>query len=190
MIGTLIMAAGNSSRLGKNKQLLQFREKSILNRCLDICRKANSDDIILVLGSDYESIIAQIETQDLTLLLNPDWKNGLSSSITKGILWAMTKKLTGVFVILPDQIHFESNLLISLMGAAQENPHQPVCSKYEEGYGAPSYFPARFFDEIINLKGNGAKAIIDKYSKETIFIDFPKGMIDIDVPADLGLLTS
>lgn len=191
MVGTLIMAAGNSSRLGQNKQLLKHHGVSLLNRCVNICRKAKSKDIIVVLGSNYESLISQMNTNKVTLLFNPCWQNGLSSSIITGVLWAKAKKLSGVIVLLPDQIHFSSDLLISIHRMAHTNPQKLICSKYEKGYGAPSYFPHRFFDEILNTtKGNGAKAILDKYADERLSIDFPLGMVDIDTPDDLRLLPS
>ncbi len=185
------MAAGNSSRLGQNKQLLKYKGETLIKRCIDICRKAKNNQIILILGHEYEKMLDQIHTKDLTLLLNPEWENGLSSSIAVGILWAKAKKLKGVYIVLPDQIHLESDLLISLQKTVYENPNQLICSRYKESYGPPSYFPARFFDEILNTaKGNGAKAMLDRYKAERIFIDFPLGMLDVDTPDDLKLLTS
>ena len=191
MIATIVLAAGNSSRLGQNKQLLQHEGKSLINRTLDICRKAKCEDIILVVGSDYMTIINQVETEDLTLLYNQKWKNGMSSSITTGTLWAKATKKQGILVVLPDQIHLESNLLMNVARKAGLHPGKLICSRYTHGFGAPSYFPSEFFDELLmNRAGNGAKSILDKHAMDRLYVEFPKGMIDVDRPQDLNLLKS
>ena len=77
----LILAAGSSSRMGVPKQLLQWKGTNLLQYCINSVKDINADAIFLVLGANSEKIRSKIDTNQITVLYNHNWKKGLGSSI-------------------------------------------------------------------------------------------------------------
>lgn len=186
-IHILILAAGNSSRLGQTKQLLMHKGSSLLNRTIEECVKSKIGDITVVLGAKHESIKQQIIADNMNVVFNPNWQNGMGASLAFGLQSIDTKKLDGLLIVLTDQIYFESKVLKQILIKQKETNAPIVISRYQDGAGPPSFFESSLFDEISQLNGDqGAKSIVQKYKDEVAYVDFHLGDIDVDVPADLS----
>src|SRR5260370_39100185 len=80
-IGAVILAAGESSRFGRPKQLVQFRGTSLVRRVVDAAKDANCSAIVVVLGSKREQIERELKETDAIVAENKDWRRGIGRSI-------------------------------------------------------------------------------------------------------------
>src|SRR3569833_183973 len=99
MFAAVILAAGASSRMGANvpKQLLTFRGKTLLQRAIDTAREVPADQIIVVLGYAADRLMGEIADSGVTVVLNDQWAEGLSTSL-RGGLAAVSPEARGVYI--------------------------------------------------------------------------------------------
>lgn len=84
-ISVLVLAAGMSQRMGSPKQLLRMGETTLLERTLSNIRRANVDEIILVLGFAAEEIQRTISTNGLVTVINHEYQQGMGTSLSAGL---------------------------------------------------------------------------------------------------------
>src|SRR5215468_6125150 len=84
-VSAIILAAGSSQRMGRPKQLLPLGGKTLLEHVLSVVRSSNVDEIILVLGFAAEEIQRQIRTTGLVAIINPDYRQGMGTSLRSGL---------------------------------------------------------------------------------------------------------
>ncbi len=182
----VILAAGASSRLGQPKQLLEFLGKPLLQHTIDEALKSRVESIVLVLGSHADQIQEAIQSEGLILGVNPNWNEGMASSIRFGLNLMTSKSETvqHVLFLLADQ-PFISNLLINQLVEKQLAEKSIVACDYGNQVGVPAIFSRNYFDELFELKGDrGAKKLFHKHSDNLQTIPFEKGIIDIDTLDD------
>ena len=81
-VALIILAAGNSSRMGQAKQLKVFAGKTLLERSIDAGCQSDCKSVIVVLGANHEQIRSQIDNQSAIFIQNPNWEQGMGSSIS------------------------------------------------------------------------------------------------------------
>jgi molybdenum cofactor cytidylyltransferase len=187
MTGVIILAAGSSSRLGKPKQNLIFQGKTLLQKAIQNALDSVCENVIVVLGANAEVIQPTIQDQPVPVIFNPDWQEGMASSIRCGIteLQKLTSKVTGVILMLCDQPFADAAILNQLIQKKSATQNSIIASAYNGTSGAPALFDQSHFDELLQLKGNeGAKNILLKYADEVVTVPFLLGAIDIDTAGD------
>lgn len=187
-VAILIMAAGSSSRLGQAKQLIPYKEGTLLSYTIDECLASGLGDVSVILGANEEIIRPSIQGR-CAYFYNPNWKNGLGNSIAFGVKQIQNENLNGVIIVLGDQPFFTKEILHQLILKKIETNASLVLSKYENDQGPPTYFSNNLFQELMVLEGDdGAKAVVQKHKDKVQKIAFEKGYIDIDKPEDLKWL--
>lgn len=183
MTAAIILAAGESSRLGRPKQNLLFQGQTLLNRTIDAAKGSNCDPVIVVLGANAEKITP---IKDVITLYNKDWIEGMASSIRTGI-----NGINGDFsvhraiILLCDQPFVSAELLNSLIGMYKQTGKPIVACSYKRTMGVPALFDRTLFGELLSLQGQqGAKKIFKAYVNQVVIVPFEKGSIDIDTPDD------
>ncbi|MBE8726176.1 nucleotidyltransferase family protein [Flavobacterium hungaricum] len=192
-VGIVILAAGNSSRLGQPKQLLKFREKSLLeNSILEASKTANSI-VVAVLGSHHELIENEIPDAEITKILNSEWESGMASSIVKGLskLLELDPDCEQCIFAVCDQPFITTSIFERLIAEFQKTNSGIIASAYSDILGTPVLFHRKYFTELLGLKGKeGAKKLLKKYSDDLVSVPFEKGSIDIDTEEDYNKLIS
>jgi molybdenum cofactor cytidylyltransferase len=184
----VILAAGNSSRLGKPKQLLVWQGTTLLEHAINSVKVLPNSQIIVVLGANAGAISAAIELRQVTMVNNTDWEEGIASSIRAGI-GALPKNADAVLFLLCDQPLISSHNINSLLSEWQQRPDSIVAASYNGTVGVPAIFPAEFMGELQQLKGNvGAKSLFSKYLNKLVNASMPEAMLDIDTMADYNQL--
>jgi molybdenum cofactor cytidylyltransferase len=185
----IILAAGASSRMGMPKQLLMIEGKTLIKRVSEMALDTSCHPIVVVLGANKEPIRKEIEKIPLTIIENPKWEDGMSSSMKMGLVGAyMTEKEIDAVIFLTVDMPFVSAKLINdMITKATENPDsQIVACSYEKQIGTPTVgipvlFKRSLFNDLLELKGDeGAKKIVLKNKDKTTLIDFPEGKFDLD----------
>lgn len=192
-IGAVILAAGGSSRFGRPKQLLAFRGESLVRRAVRAATEARCRRVAVVVGDDSDRIEAELRETASTVVENRDWKQGLGTSVRCGVqhLLDAQSDLDAVVMLVCDQPFVEASVITSLI-ARWENSGQPiVASGYADSLGVPALFDRSCFEALLALPADsGAKALIESRSADVAHIEFEKGAIDIDNPADLEQITT
>lgn len=184
--GIVIIAAGNSSRLGRPKQLLEYRGKTLLQHIIDEADLANLNPIVLVLGANSDKITENVRNVD-HIVINESWENGMASSIAAGIteLLNMENIPQNVIISVCDQPLLTAEVFLNLVKEKNSSSKNIVASIYAETIGVPALFGEKYYDYLLRLSGKeGAKKIINEFEADLSTISFENGRIDIDTEKD------
>ncbi|WP_017732649.1 nucleotidyltransferase family protein [Nafulsella turpanensis] len=190
MTGTIILAAGASTRLGEPKQCLAFGGKTLLQKALQAAGESCKNTVV-VLGAHAKSILPIIEKEAVHVVHNEHWQEGMASSIRKGLeaLLRLAPQTTEVIVMLCDQPFADTSLLNRLIAEKNRTGKGIIASAYEDTAGVPVLFDKKFFPELLSLRGReGAKKLLSRHPEALTTIPFPLGAIDIDTAADYQAL--
>lgn len=185
--GVLIVAAGESKRLGRPKQLLKYEGQSFINRLITIVRASGKMPITIVLGAAAEVIQEQLIDAELSLVLNEDWREGMGASIKIGLTKMIQNDpaMDGVLILVCDQPYINSEQIQSLV-QLQNNTGLPMAACFYAGIlGTPALFHSSMFSDLLYLKGDvGAKKIMNLAMDKVAKLHFEAGVIDIDTEQD------
>ncbi|WP_296149543.1 nucleotidyltransferase family protein [uncultured Flavobacterium sp.] len=185
MIAIIILAAGNSSRLGQPKQLLEYQGKSLLKNSANQALAINDAIVIVVSGAENTSLEKELQNTKIILCHNNDWQLGMSSSIRTGLKKALEvqPQISACIISVCDQPFISENIFKTLV-LKHKSSDKIIASYYAETAGTPVLFPKKYFPELLNLTGNeGAKKLLNA-TKELFLVNFEKGEIDIDTMED------
>ncbi|HTB97631.1 MAG TPA: nucleotidyltransferase family protein [Terracidiphilus sp.] len=191
-VAAIILAAGASRRLGRPKQLVQFDGETLLGRALRLAQEAGTSPTVAVLGAQFESISAAIPFNAAISIFNPQWEQGISTSIRAGLHELETRALqaSGVLIMTCDQPRLTSahiSALLAEFGKLSDNCI--IASSYAETVGIPAIFPRSVFPMLQALTGDkGARAVLLTPPCPLISVPFDGGEVDIDFPSDLANL--
>lgn len=189
--GIIILAAGNSSRLGSPKQLLSYEGETLLERVSSEALKTSCRPIIVVLGAYAEEIEVKHSHSYITYIVNQRWKNGMASSIIEGLsaLRNLQKDIENVIIAVSDQVFVNAKIFESLVEKQVSSKKGIISCTYAKTIGTPTLFNKKYFEQLLSLSGtNGAKKILSKNMDDTATIPFDMGYIDIDTIKDYNNL--
>jgi molybdenum cofactor cytidylyltransferase len=185
--GIIILAAGNSSRLGKPKQLLDFQGSTLLEKTIQAAERTSFAPIVLVLGAYTDEILPTIKELNINYVINDNWRDGMSSSIKAGLkkMIGLEPAIENVMITVADQPFITAEIFNLLTKEQTNSGKHIIASSYAETIGTPALFNKQYFDELISLVGrSGAKQLITKYNNDVATIPFRLGHIDIDTETD------
>lgn len=187
MTGVIILAAGSSSRLGKPKQNLIFQGQTLLQRAIQNALASVCENVVVILGGNAEMIQSTLTGQPVPVIYNPDWQEGIASSIRLGIteLQKALPNITSAILMLCDQPFADAAILNQLIQKKLAAGKSIIASAFDGTFGSPALFDRAHFAELQQLTGSdGAKKLLIKYADEVVTIPFLLGTIDIDTVGD------
>lgn len=190
-IGAVILAAGESSRLGTPKQLLKYAGQSLLQHSIETATASGVFPVVVVLGSNADIIKKEIDIHKVPVVINNEWQEGMASSIRYGIkaMLQLNPSVEGTVMLLCDQPHITPALLATLVMKYRETGKLIVACQYRDTFGPPVFFHHTMFPDLLLLKGDiGAKSLISRHVNETELVSFPGGNMDVDTEADYQTL--
>lgn len=183
----LIIAAGQSKRLGQPKQLLAFEGESLINRLVKEMMKVKEASITMVLGAYKERIESQLLDSTIDLVYNDFWEEGMASSIRVGVSYIIKKNalIDRIMILVCDQPYLSSCHIQALFTLQQHTGKSIVASSYNDIIGTPVLFHKNMFTHLLTLQGEmGAKKIINEYPDDIAILPLENGSIDIDTIED------
>ncbi|WP_229376499.1 nucleotidyltransferase family protein [Fibrella aquatilis] len=186
-VGTLILAAGQSSRLGEPKQLLEQNGVPLVRRMAQMAIDLNAGPIVVVTGAHAEVVTEALHDLRVRHVLNPDWETGMASSLKIGVETLEKTFPEAILVLLTDQPHVSRTLLEQLIEQATSTHKAIIASQYGDVLGVPILFRPAFFDALKNLTGDtGARKLVQNHPDDVASVPFAEGVIDLDTPKDVA----
>ncbi|HLF11018.1 MAG TPA: nucleotidyltransferase family protein [Gammaproteobacteria bacterium] len=189
-LSCVVLAAGESRRLGAPKQLVRRRMRPLLLRAVDLASTiVGPQSVIVVLGAHALRLRALLRRNraPVRAVLNARWRDGLASSLQAGML-AVPARSQAVLVLLVDQPNVDARALHRLIDAWRKRPALPAAARYAGHAGVPAILPRSFWPAVHRLRGDvGARALLRDAAQLTL-VDTPEAAFDIDTPDDLALL--
>jgi molybdenum cofactor cytidylyltransferase len=186
--GLIILAAGSSSRLGSPKQNLIYQGQTLLQRAIQTAlTSVCHEKVVVVLGANEGVIRPSISDQLVYITYNPDWQEGMASSIRLGIneLLRIEPDINAAILMLCDQPFVDPLLIYQLTEKKADSFSGIIACTYRDTLGVPVLFDVSYFPRLLMLQGKeGAKKLIRDFPNDVATIAFPLGAIDIDTIED------
>ncbi len=190
LIAALVLAAGQSRRAGSiNKLLVEIDGAPMVARVAGTVRGAEVEPVIVVLGHEPDRVRGALAGHDVTLVENPDYADGLSTSLARGLA-ALPREVDGVIVCLGDMPDVTAAHIERLIEAFAPDEGRDICVPTFNGKrGNPVLWARRYFDEMTHVAGDvGARHLIGEYADQVCEVAMPDGgvLLDLDTPEALA----
>jgi molybdenum cofactor cytidylyltransferase len=156
-VAALVLAAGGSQRLGRPKQLLEYRGVPLLETTLTTARAAGFEQVVVVLGGSADEVRARVDLDDLDVAVNRDFGDGCATSVRTG-LDHLHPAMRGLVLLLGDQPGVGTDAIAALV--EQSRDHAVGVCAYDDGrtveLGHPLWFHRSMFDTLRGLHGDKA----------------------------------
>jgi len=169
LLAALILAAGESKRMGTPKALLQHEGRTFLERILEASRHPRIGVTLVVLGAHADRVHSKLPLESVTVVENSEWKSGQLSSIQAGLRALAGQTLDGVIVFLVDHPFISSALVGVLIERFYESGMPIVVPTFQGKRGHPVLFSQRLFDDLLAAPLDvGARAVVWQHSSEVL----------------------
>jgi molybdenum cofactor cytidylyltransferase len=190
-VAGIILAAGESRRMGFPKALLRYRDETFLDTLIGLFA-ARCQPVIVVLGAHTDRILERT-LRPATFVINPDYRRGQTSSMQCG-LRVVPPEAEGVLFTLVDHPAVAPATLDALLAAPGPDACNPLVRvpRHTGRRGHPIWFSRDLIAEFLSLPENGAaREIVRSHAAQTGFLDVddPGILADIDDAAEYGRLT-
>jgi molybdenum cofactor cytidylyltransferase len=187
-IGVVILAAGESKRMGVPKQILPIFGIPMLKYLVDEVLDTEAHPVTVVVGANKTKIVPLLENIPIGIIDNPDWQKGMGSSMKMGLVgsYLITKGFDGLIFMTSDMPFVNAEVINKLIKTAREFPDKTIiASKYAGTLGIPVLYKKERFEDILDMKPeHGAKQFFNKYPDEIVPVEFDLGAIDLDTKED------
>ncbi|GAA1944104.1 nucleotidyltransferase family protein [Kitasatospora viridis] len=188
-VPALVLAAGGGRRLGgRPKALLPLRGRPLVEHAVRTVREGGCGPVLVVLGAERERVPAAADLTGCTVLANPDWAEGMGSSLRTGLA-ALPPDAPAVLVALVDTPGVTPAAVARLL-AAHRAGAELAAAGYAGRRGHPVLIGARHFAEAAaGATGDaGARALLAAHRSELLLVECGDVAVpdDLDTPEDLA----
>ena len=181
-VSAILLAAGESKRMGANKLSLPWGRKTVLEQCLSVLLSSEVGEVWVVLSKQTWEPGQRLRGPRVKLVHNPQSRKGMSTSIRKGIQ-AMSQKSGAFLIALADQPLLNAKTINALIRAYVEKKGTIIVPIFRGKRGHPVLFARRYEKELLKLKKDvGARSLLERHDKDVYEVNSKsKGVIvDID----------
>lgn len=182
----VLLAAGESRRLGHPKQLVEWQGQPLVRRAAQAALQAGLDPVVVVTGAFAAEVQVALHDLPVQVVFNPDWAAGQSSSLRTG-LEMLPERTQAALFLLSDQPYLTPELIQALTRRHAETQAAIVAPRAGGRRANPVLFDRVAFPELLALQGDaGGRQIINRYPVE--YVDWPdeRILLDVDTPQDLS----
>lgn len=186
LIWAVVLAAGESKRMGAPKLLLPFGKKSIIEAVIDNVLKSPLRRVLIVLGADWEKIQERIKNYPVRITVNPHFQKGMLSSVQWGIQ-KLPRKTKAALVILGDQPQILPGTISLVLEGYQSGTKGIVLPVYRKSGGHPLLLDMKYRDEIKTLNPKiGLRHLLSLHPDDILKVKMKHSHVlrDIDDEAD------
>jgi molybdenum cofactor cytidylyltransferase len=182
MIWTIILAAGESRRMVQPKLLLPFGEKTIIETVMDNATSSKANYTLLVTGAFREKIIQKTKDFPALTVFNPDYKQGMLSSVQMGFR-SLPEGAEAAVILLGDQPSIPFQVIDKIIDAYAQTTKRIVIPTYQKKRGHPVLIDMKYKSEIAALSPEkGLRGIVYGHPKDVFEVPVNTSSIlrDID----------
>ncbi|HLW58469.1 MAG TPA: nucleotidyltransferase family protein [bacterium] len=189
MIAAVILAAGESRRMGTPKPLLTFSGRILLRHVIEQARASACQQIIVVLGARADDVAAAVRDPGVHLVVNDRYREGMGTSLGAGIA-ALPPECEAAVVLLGDQPRIDAAVIDALIDVHRRTGKPLVASRYGGVAGAPTLIGRALFPEARGLQGDaGGRRLIRQHPDLVAEVPLPEAAaVDLDTPEDFARL--
>jgi molybdenum cofactor cytidylyltransferase len=192
-VAAIVLAAGRSTRMGRNKLMADLEGAPLLLRIVDAALASRARPVVVVTGHEAERVRAALGQRGVSIVHNPDYEKGLSTSVRCG-LEALPAEADAALVCLGDMPRVGAPLLDRLIQAFNPVEGRAVCVPTWRGKrGNPVLWGRQFFSEMAALTGDvGAKHLMAEHPELVVEVPAEDDgvLADVDTPEALAALSS
>jgi molybdenum cofactor cytidylyltransferase len=179
----LVLGAGGSARFGSPKQLLSYRDGTLLGDVVETARTCRFDQLVVTIGGAAEEVRAGVDLTGADVVVNPTYGSGCASSIAAA-LGKVDRRSDLLVLMLGDQPGVSAATVATLLSGRADSA-LAVC-RYEDGRGHPIAFGRSVFGRLANLHADkGVWRLLDQCADELVEVPVAGGIpLDVDTPAD------
>jgi molybdenum cofactor cytidylyltransferase len=186
-ISAIVLAAGQSTRIGVNKLLLEMGGETVLERVVNTLLISRVDQVIVVVGYEGERVRRRLHGKDVLVFNNQQYHEGMAASIREGLKGIDTGS-HGVLIVLGDQPLLQSDTVDRIIDAYRNGQKGIVCPTYGGKRGHPVIFNVKKYRHALSqLRGDiGGKTLLEAHGDDVLelAVDSPGVVRDIDLWED------
>ena len=168
MLAAVILAAGESSRMGSPKALLAYQGRPFLEHLIEVTRHPKVGVQRIVLGVGAEEIRGQLKLDPATVVINPNWSQGQLSSI-HAALGSLPAGTDGMLLCLVDHPLITAALVNELIEKFYVSKKSIVLPAYQGKRGHPVIFSSKLYPELLSAPlDTGARAVVWRHADEVL----------------------
>lgn len=186
MVSAILLAAGESKRMGEPKQLMPLGKTTILEQTIDNLLGSRVSEVIVVLGYRAEEAMKKIAVKPIKITINPAYHRGMSTSIVTG-LNSVDDRAQAVMLALADQPLIDSQTINRLIAEFLSHNKGIAIPVYCGRRGHPVIFAIKYKEELLELTGDvGGRQIIRQHPDDILEVAVNSESIitDIDTTSD------
>ena len=159
-IAAVILAAGMSTRMGIVKQLLPWKNGTMLGSTIDLYTKSEVDKIIVVVGYCAAEIIKTLKDKPVKWVINEEYETGMASSLRAGIK-ALQEEERICLIGLGDTPLLQVSTIKDIIKTHRKYGNKVVAPYYRGKKGHPILITSELYAELLNVQGDvGARTVI------------------------------
>lgn len=185
MISAILLAAGESKRMGDFKQLLPFEGKPFVLCAVDNLLDAGADEIIVVTGHRQSDVRAALRDRVVRFIHNADYKSGMSESIKCGVQ-AVSQQAEAILIALADQPQIGAAVIRRLIEVWKRDRPPILVPTFEGRNGHPVIFDIGLKKEILSVDPReGLRKVVEMHRREVLRVEADaEVLVDFDSPED------
>ena len=169
MLAAVILSAGASSRMGRPKALLPYREGTFLEHLIQVTRQPRIGVTRIVLGAGAEVIRTMAKLDPAIVVLNPEWEQGQLSSVCAGLRSMEGIDVEGIVLCPVDHPLVSARLVSDLVDRFYEENKAIVLPTYKGRRGHPVIFSSALFGELLAAPADkGARSVVWAHATEVV----------------------
>jgi molybdenum cofactor cytidylyltransferase len=184
-VAGIVLSAGTSTRMGRNKQLLELGGETLVRRTVRTAVAARLSPVIVVLGHEAEKVEKAIGDAPHRAVINERYADSPLFSLQIGIRH-VPEECVGAVVLLGDMPFVTTEMLREVSSKGTEGPGAPlVVSRYGDVQAPPTFYSSSLFEEILGLFSGSGKDLVERHRADAAAVTFrPELLADLDVPDD------
>ena len=186
MIGAVVLAAGESKRMGAPKLLLPYRGATMIEAVVAAVTASGVDATLVVLGANRPAIREKLRKYPVSVAVNTRFREGMLSSIQRGVS-ALPRRFRAALIVLGDQPDLSPAVIEALITAWQEGRKGIVVPVFGGRRGHPLLLDLKYRREIERLTPEtGLRGLLAAHPDDLLAVEVPDGSVltDIDTPED------
>jgi len=182
MVSAVVLAAGASTRMGRQKLLLPLAGEPLVRRTVRVVCDAGFDDVLVVVGFEGEKVQQALEGLPVRFTMNPDYATGMGSSFRTAV--ESLPDADAAMFALADQPFVTSAEHRAVLEAWRQHASPIVSARFGDVTAPPHLFTRAFFPELAELV-HGARSVLERHRDRTEVLIFPADLLqDLDTPDD------